>query len=173
MTDQGRGVGRWSPDPEGFDLFYEQTRRGLLREVFLMCGELSEAQDCVQEAYVRAWQRWRLISEYDRPEAWVRTVAFRLAVGQWRKRRAARRAWRRVDRTAVAAGPRPDSVALLAALGQIDHREREAVVLHHLCQFTITEISELIAIPEGTVKSRLSRGRSHLASLLGEEGTGD
>ena len=50
-----------------------------------MTGNLADAQDLVQEAYARAWQRWSSVSTYDDPEAWVRTVAWRLAASKWRK----------------------------------------------------------------------------------------
>jgi RNA polymerase sigma-70 factor, ECF subfamily len=173
VTDQGSPIGKWGQDLDGFDLFYEQTSRGLIRQLYLMCGDLSEAQDCVQEAYVRAWQRWPVVSGFDRPDAWVRTVALRMAIGRWRRLNATRRAWSRRSLKTVVAGPQPDGVAVLTALGQLQLPQREAVVLHHLCQFTVKEISDLVGVPEGTVKARLSRGRSHLATVLGKEALSD
>src|SRR5688572_19943342 len=43
---------------EEFDAFYAATAAALVRQVFAVTGDLAEAQDCVQEAYARAWQRW-------------------------------------------------------------------------------------------------------------------
>jgi RNA polymerase sigma-70 factor (ECF subfamily) len=67
-----------------FDDFYESTRRELLGQLYLLCGDRHEAEDCLQEAYMRAWARWAEVSRYDQPASWVRTVAWRLAIGDWR-----------------------------------------------------------------------------------------
>ena len=55
--------------PDGFDEFYRASRQRMLGYVFLLTGDLAEAQDAVQEAYVRAWQRWPTISGYGDPES--------------------------------------------------------------------------------------------------------
>ena len=70
---------------DDFDAFYATTSRRLVGQVFAMTGDMSEAEDAVQEAYVRAWQRWPRISTYQDPEAWLRTVAYRISMSAWRK----------------------------------------------------------------------------------------
>jgi RNA polymerase sigma-70 factor (ECF subfamily) len=62
----------------------------------------------------------------------------------------------------------PDHVAIVTALAQVDRDQREAVVLHYLADMGIAEIAAELGIPEGTVKSRLSRARARLADLLDE-----
>ena len=74
-----------SSEAESFDDFYASTAPVLVRQVHALTGDLAEAQDCVQEAYARAWQRWSTISEYGAPAAWVRTVACRLAISRFRR----------------------------------------------------------------------------------------
>jgi RNA polymerase sigma-70 factor (ECF subfamily) len=73
-------------DAEGFDAFYTGTNRRVLHQMYAMTGNLADAQELVQEAYARAWQRWSTVSTYDDPEAWVRTVAWRLAQTSERRR---------------------------------------------------------------------------------------
>lgn len=83
-------------DREGeFDAFYAASAPRLVRQLHAMTGELTEAQDCVQEAYARAWQRWSTVCSYDAPEAWVRQVAWRLAVSRFRRARVGRGLLRR------------------------------------------------------------------------------
>ncbi|HEV2452024.1 MAG TPA: sigma factor [Streptosporangiaceae bacterium] len=65
---------------EGFDAFYAASVRRVTGQLYLMTGSQTEADDSVQEAYARAWQRWGRVSGYDDPEAWVRTVAYRVSV---------------------------------------------------------------------------------------------
>src|ERR687890_360214 len=68
-----------------FDAFYRDTSRRLLRYAYGLTGDPGEAQDLVQEAYVRAWQRWRRLTGYEDAEAWLRLVVHRLATDRWRR----------------------------------------------------------------------------------------
>jgi len=52
---------RVSVGPPPFDDFYRATSRRVLHHVYALTGDLAEAQDCVQEAYARAWQRWTML----------------------------------------------------------------------------------------------------------------
>ncbi|MEV6523953.1 SigE family RNA polymerase sigma factor [Longispora sp. NPDC051575] len=151
---------------ESFDQFYRDTHRRVLTYLYAVCGDLNTAQDVTQEAYARAWQRWGRLSTYDDPEAWVRTVGWRLAAGTWRTAKRWLAARVRLAEPDVSAGPSPDNVAIMAALARIPAAQREAVVLHHLCGQSVAEIAEATSTPAGTVKARLSRGRSALAVLL-------
>ena len=58
---------------------------------------------------------------------------------------------------------------MIEALRRLPEAQREAVALHHLADLPVAEIAELLGVPEGTVKSRLMRGREALAALLSEE----
>ncbi|NHC15946.1 SigE family RNA polymerase sigma factor [Motilibacter deserti] len=156
-------------DSTGFDAFYAASSRRVLHALYAMTGDLSEAQDCVQEAYARAWQRWGRVGHYDDPEAWVRTVAWRLAVNRWRRGRNALAALVRHGPPAPARPPSEDNVALVAALRQIPEAQRRAVVLHHLCGLSVEDVARETESPVGTVKARLSRGRAALAGLLRED----
>jgi RNA polymerase sigma-70 factor (ECF subfamily) len=137
-------------------------------QLYAMTGDLGEAQDVAQEAYARAWQRWARISTYDDPEAWVRTVAWRIAVSRWRKTKNALSAHRRSRGSSTIPEPSVDTVALVAALRQLPEVQRRAIVLFHLCDRSIEEIATDTGAPIGTVKARLARGRSALADLLAD-----
>jgi DNA-directed RNA polymerase specialized sigma24 family protein len=72
---------------DDFDAFYNATSRRLLHQIYAMTGNLADAQDCMQEAFARAWQHWQQVRRADDPAAWVRTVAWRIAASRWRKAR--------------------------------------------------------------------------------------
>jgi RNA polymerase sigma-70 factor (ECF subfamily) len=156
-------------DEETFDAFYQTSFRRLVGQIYAMCGNLTEAQDCVQEAFVRAWDKRRTLDTDQSPEAWVRTAAYRLAVSRWRK---ARKALLPPDRAhAPLAPPEPDitRVALARALQTLPTEQRRAIVLHHLCDLSVADVAHEVGAPVGTVKARLSRGRAALALLLADD----
>lgn len=156
------------PDAD-FEEFYQATYRGLVGQLYALTGDLGEAQEAAQEAYLRAWSRWRQISAYDEPGAWVRRVGYRIAVSRWRHARTAATFWRRQPPPAPHPPPDGHTVALVAALRQIPATHRRAVVLHHLAGLPVAEIAAEEGVAVGTVKSWLSRGRERLATLLADE----
>ncbi len=153
-----------------FDAFYVASRRRLLGQLALMTGDADQAQDVVQEAFVRAWQHWDRLRTLDNPEAWVRTVAWRLAVSRWRR---SRRAVRLYPRVAVAEASPPqgtdEELDVRAALGRLPEGQRLVLVLHELCDLSVEQVARQTGLPVGTVKSRLARGRAALADLLGSD----
>lgn len=151
-----------------FDSFYLGTNRRVLHQMYAMTGNLADAQELVQEAYARAWQRWSSVSTYDEPEAWVRTVAWRLAASRWRKTKNGVTAMLRHGPPENTPEPSIDNVALVAALKAIPEAQRRAIVLHHLGGLSVAEVAHETDSPKGTVKARLSRGRAALADLLAD-----
>lgn len=154
-----------------FDAFYTSSFSRLVNQVFAMIGDRDEAQDCVQEAFVRAWSQRRKLDGAGSPESWVRTTAYRLAVSRWRRTVRSRRS---PDRALQPVGdqPPPDEarVELMRALDHLPRDQRHALVLHHLCDMPVADVAAVVGAPVGTVKARLSRGRATLQSLLAEEG---
>src|SRR5262245_36962137 len=74
---------------DGFTECYEATFTGLTVQISAYVGDLAEAQDLVQEAFSRALPRWDRLARYDDPVAWVRMVAWNLAISRWRRQRTA------------------------------------------------------------------------------------
>src|SRR6266516_7358062 len=84
----GRRARGGGVDEQRFAAFYAGAFDRLLGQLFLVTGDLHEAEDIVQEAFARAAARWSRLSHYDVPEAWVRRVAINLvADGRRRQRR--------------------------------------------------------------------------------------
>ncbi|MEV4630671.1 SigE family RNA polymerase sigma factor [Micromonospora sp. NPDC049523] len=153
-------------DGAGFDEFYQGSRQRLLGYVFLLTGDLAEAQDVVQEAYMRAWQRWSTIRGYDDPEAWMRTVARRIAVSQWRRIRGRARAYLLHGAADPVPAPSLSTVAVVQALSRLPAEQRVAIAMHYLLGMPVVDVARETGAPVGTVKARLHRGRAALAELL-------
>jgi RNA polymerase sigma-70 factor (ECF subfamily) len=156
------------PGELDFDEFYTASFRRIVSQIYAMTVNLAEAEDSVQEAYARAWQRWDDVRRYGDPDAWIRTVAYRLSVSAWRKAVNRTAAHRRAAAVPELPGLSPDHLTLVAALRQINPDQRRAIVLYHLVGLTIGEIARETGAPEGTVKSHLNRGRKALAPLVSE-----
>ena len=152
-----------------FDAFYAAAHRRIVGQIYAMTGSLHEAEDCVQEAFARAWQQWaKLSDEHNNPEAWVRTVAARLAVSSWRKAVNRRAAHRRENAATQVPGMNPDHLAVVAALSKIPAKQRLAIVLYHYADLSVEQIAAETGTLPNTVKARLARGRKALAPLLTE-----
>jgi len=155
-------------DATGFDAFYQATSRRVLLHVYTVCADRTEAQDLTQEAYARAWQHWPSVSRHDSPEAWVRTVAWRLGVNRWRSGRRRLAALARLGQPDPAPPPSPDTVMILDGLRRLSPAQRRALVLYYLCGLTIAEVAETTGQAAGTVKAQLSRGRTSMQAVLAD-----
>jgi RNA polymerase sigma-70 factor (ECF subfamily) len=159
-------------DESDFDEFYLVSRARLLRQLTMMTGDAEVAADVLQEAYARAWQRWRRVSTLDNREAWIRTVAWRVAISQHRRRLVAADRVRRLfgQEDAVAQPARRDeTLDVRTALRRLAPEHRRALVLYEICGMSVAQVAAETGVPEGTVKSRLSRGRAALEAALGAD----
>jgi RNA polymerase sigma-70 factor (ECF subfamily) len=157
-------------DAVEFDRFYLASVHRMVGTLYAMTGDLAESQDIVQEAFVRAWDHRAKLDRDSNPEAWVRTVARRLAISRWRRAQVAVRAWQRHGPTPSVDPPDPPTPELTAALRRLPEAQRHAIVLFYLCDRSVEQVAAETGAPVGTVKARLSRGRAALAkSLSGDQ----
>jgi len=154
-------------ETSSFDEIYAAHYGDLTVQLYAYFGDRQEAQDVVQEAFCRAYARWRITSRLDDPVAWIRRVAWNLAVSRWRHKRTVRR-FLRSQRPVEpnVGGPEPERVALIAALATLPGNQRRAIVLRYLADLPVSEIADREGVPEGTVKSWLHRARLALAARL-------
>jgi RNA polymerase sigma-70 factor, ECF subfamily len=155
-------------DRRAFEELVERHQHRLYTLAVRTLGSVDEAADAVQEAFIRAWlglPRFRGGSLFS-------TWLFRICVNAAHDQRLKRRA-EPFDETREPADSQDAfrtselSGALQAALDELDEDYRVAVVLYDVLGCSYTEIAELTDVAEGTVKSRIFRGRSRLAELLG------
>ena len=155
-------------DRDEFTSFYAASFQRLVGQLYAMTGDQADAQDAVQEAFVRAWARRSKIDRDQAPEAWVRVTAWRIAASRWRRARVGARLMVLNARPESTEGPDPGRVAFAAALRKVPAEQRRALVLYHLCDLTVDQIAAETGVPAGTVKARLARGRAALRPHLRE-----
>ncbi|HEY8200523.1 MAG TPA: RNA polymerase sigma factor [Actinomycetota bacterium] len=134
-----------------------------------------EAEDLVQETYLRALDAWRRHRHPERVEAWLATICLNVVRSDYRRRR------RRVQEVLMAdpgraasgtADPAAEALGVLdreavhRALAALPEDQRIAVTLVDICGLTAAEASRAMGSPRGTVLSWVHRGRKALAARV-------
>jgi RNA polymerase sigma-70 factor (ECF subfamily) len=155
-----------------FDHLYRRSYGAVVATLVAVLGERAAAEDCAQEAFVRAfraWDRWRPDAP---PEAWLHRIAINVA-NSYRQRQKLGQAGelvRRIGRPREA--PHPEDIAaqneVMAALSRLPPEQAGALVLRHYHGYTNREIAHAIGVPERTIASRLARAKEKLRAILGE-----
>jgi RNA polymerase sigma-70 factor, ECF subfamily len=162
-------------DPSGggdadFDTTFRDHYAGMVRSLGLACGDREAAADAVQEAFTRAYVRWRRISRYDDPAGWVRHVALNRLRDHFRRAERGRRAVDRLAGQAAvgadAAPPKAGDEELLNSLVELPRQQRIAVALFYVEQLSVREVAEAMRLSEGAVKYHLHAGRERLRGLI-------
>ncbi|GAA2496733.1 RNA polymerase sigma factor [Terrabacter carboxydivorans] len=155
---------------------YDLSYRRLVTQVVALCGNLAEAEDVVQEAFVTAMTHRRDFVEVSNKEAWLRTVAVNLLRNRWRRARVTARILPKLRaELSIDLGPGTpeDHVAIVYALGQLSLPVRITVVLHYVADLSVAQVAKELGVPEGTVKARLSRARAQMAEHLVDRAEAD
>jgi len=164
-------------DPTAFEALYASHGSRMKSVAFNMLGNRSDAEDAVQDALLRAYQNRQAF----RSDAALWTWVYRILLNACHdigRRRVARRDNQTVDvETAFElpskAGNHPLRVALQRAIGELAPIYREVFLLCEVEGYTHREVGEILDIPEGTSKGRLSEARRQLRMLLRGVPVGD
>ena len=153
-------------DDEMIRDFLETSYPRLVAAVALVAGSRDAAEDAVQEALARAWERAGTEQIRSLP-AWVTKVSLNLSRSRWRRLRAEAKAAERLGAASehLQDDPRPD---VEQALARLSRRQREVTVLRYYLAMDVSEIAGVLNITEGTVKTQLFRARRALAEILGD-----
>ena len=169
-------------DPAVFGRAYDEHSRGVYAAAYRILGDAPQAQDVVQDVFLRLWRRPHTF-DAARGElgAYLRMMARSRALDLWREGQAAGRAHARLEH-AVAHEPAPgeserpsaqaerreEGVSVRAAVRRLPDAQREAVVMAYWGGLTADEIARAIEVPLGTAKSRIRLGLEKLRA----EGSG-
>lgn len=159
---------------EDFDRFFLHHYEGLVRSLTAVTGDREVADDCVQEAFIRAYPRWRRVRRYDNPAAWIRRVAINLshdaARSDQRRRRREDRAWSGcLPKTPEQAESMDTALDLVELLQQLTRQQRAVAALFYVEDLPVADIAISLGLSPGAVKFHLNRARSSLKILLEAE----
>lgn len=160
-------------DEGRFEELYEKYANDVLRVSYFYLGDRQQAEDVTQDVFVRLLTHAPEL-EAGREKAWLLKVALNRCRDLWRG------FWvKRVvlGSPAMELTPAPDQMddrlekqELMAAIRRLPADFRDVILLHYYQGYGISEMAELLRVPEGTISSRLSRGRKKLEEILKESG---
>ena len=151
------------PSRPEFEVFWSAHRDRLVRALALTVGDLGLATDAIDEAMARAVQRWEKVSTLNAPAGWVYRVGLNWSRSLLRRARRRPPAWLLPGIAEPIDSAEPTIDAALAALPL---EQRSVVVCRLLLNMSEADTAEALAIPAGTVKSRLSRATDQLSHTL-------
>lgn len=169
---------------EGDESAWEDLVRTYTRRVYSICyrftGRESEAQDLTQEVFLKVFRNFRSFRSGEGSfGTWLARLTRNLLIDHYRRTKNERATASIEDqlpmleekaaiegRTEAALAGREASEALQKALAKLSPDLRETVILRDIEGLEYREIAQVLGVPEGTVKSRLNRGRSELARAL-------
>jgi RNA polymerase sigma-70 factor, ECF subfamily len=147
--------------------FLREEYPRLVSAVALVVGDLATAEDAVQEAVVRAWERSERGEAIESLDRWIATVALNLSRSRLRHLRVERLARPRLARTEIQQPVSDEDLDVRRALAGLPRRQREVAVLHYLLDLGTRDVAAVMGTSEGTVKSQLSKARANLFAALG------
>jgi RNA polymerase sigma-70 factor (ECF subfamily) len=167
-------------DTAAWQLIVQTHTRRVYNLCYRFTGNRPEAEDLTQEVFLRVF---RTLKSYDAAQGalvvWMHRVARNLLIDHYRATRHERLGVSLEDELPrleqrESAAPPPDrtvalselSEAIQQALARLSPELREAVILRDLQGLEYREIAQVLDVPEGTVKSRINRGRAELAKIL-------
>jgi RNA polymerase sigma-70 factor (ECF subfamily) len=169
----------------GDETAWEELVRQHTRQVYGLCFRFTnssqEAQDLTQEVFLRVFKTIKTFRSAEGSfHTWLSRVTRNLLIDHYRRTRQERvtdsieEQLPMLEEEGATASARPDqavagreaSEILQASLQKLSPDLREAVILRDLQEMEYRDIAQVLDIPEGTVKSRINRGRAELARLL-------
>lgn len=157
-------LSRVGVDRLGFEDFYAAEYQRVFSSAYAFCRDREAALDATQEAFARAFARWRRLDKEEWAGAWVTTTALNLLRGRFRRDK------RMLGTSETATATSSDaSVDLIDALRTLPVRQRQAATLFYVADLPVAVVARSMGLSEGTVKAHLSRARDALRKKLGED----
>ena len=151
------------PTPS-FDELFAAEFTAVERTVYLIVHDREMAKELTQDAFLALLHSWRKVSRYERPGAWIRRVAIRLAVRALRRHDLRSRAERWAPDPPDPTTPR--DLDVWRAIRLLPARQRAAVVLFYFEDRPVSEVADILGCSPQTTRVHLFRARQHLSELL-------
>lgn len=150
-----------------------QTDSGRLYGIaFSVLRDQQEAEDAVQETWIRVWRKWNWAHDAAPPAAWVTRVCVNVCLNRRRGLLVRLQSLRRVrerQTTDTATGPSAGHVDLARAYEMLSAKQRAAIALHYYHGFSVEECAEFMACKPGTVRSHLARALAGLRKEMNRD----
>lgn len=150
---------------------YRATYGPLVGTLTALTGSLPLAEEAVQESFIRLIPQWDKVRTHDSPRAWLRRVSTHRAIDQLRRHRRDRRLFDQLSHGTQGLAHEdhyPSASGVAHAMTELDLPHRQVLLLKAWEGMSVQAIAAELNIPEGTVKSRLSRARTALNHALQE-----
>ena len=151
---------------EQFAALAREHGRAMFRAARAVLDSDADAQDAVGEALLRAWQSFDRLRDPAAAKPWLLKIAVNCARAQLRRARPVLP----LEEAAGAAAPAEEPLGLWELVRALPEDQRLAVTLYYYDGLPVGEIARVLGVPQGTVKSRLVRGRDRLRKRCMEEG---
>jgi RNA polymerase sigma-70 factor, ECF subfamily len=145
-----------------FEDFFEQEQDRLLRLLWMVTGSLQEAEDIVQDAFLRVWERWPKVSVMESPTGYLQHAAINIFRNRYRRARLGLRKVAASDPPVDAFGSVEDRISVSNALGSLTRKQRAALVLTDLLGYPADEAGRMLGVRGSTVRSLTSTARTAL-----------
>jgi RNA polymerase sigma-70 factor, ECF subfamily len=163
-------VAELHPDYIGvtFPVFYAANYRRAVSLALALTGSMQTAEDLVQDAMADAHRRWRKVSAYDNPAAWVNRAIVNRSVSVRRRLTARAKGDRVLAAGATTNELTPHDGELWAAVRRLPTRQMQLVALVYVERQTIAEAADTLGIGLPTAKTHLARAKERLAGDLAD-----
>lgn len=158
-------------DKDTFAIQVKRMERQLYRVAISYVSTQADTADAVQEALLRAWTKRNTLRDEGVFATWLIRILINECKTLLRKRG---RALPMAELPDVRTASQPDEVsALRDSLMRLEPKYRVPLVLNALDGYTLREVAQMLHLPEGTVKARISRARQQLRNDERKEAAGD
>ena len=153
-------------ETDDFDSWYRSEHKNVLAVVTLLCGhDFARAEDATNDAFLKALERWPSVRTMESPGGWVTRVALNKAKRSLRLRG---RRVRQLHTDKVAAEDRHLDGELWRAVSELPARQRHALVLRYIDDYSQKQIAAELDIAPGTAAATLNQARTRLRAEIGE-----
>ena len=156
------GAGDGIAVQHSFEDFFELEQERLLRLLWMVTGSLQEAEDIVQDAFLRVWERWHNVSSMESPTGYLHHAAMNIFRNRYRRARLGLRKVIGTDPPIDAFDSAEDRISVSSALARLTRKQRAALVLTEMLGYPADDAGRMLGIRGSTVRSLSSTARAAL-----------
>ena len=152
-----------------FEDFFETHRRSLFGALCLVTGNRSEAEEVMQDAFLKVWERWERVSGLEDPNAYLFRVAMNLFRNRLRRASLATRRALSLTSSTDDLAAIEDRDEVVRWLRPLPPRQRAAIVLTKYLDYTSDEAARILGIRPSTVRALATQGRAGVRHAMEDQ----